>query len=282
MRIEQLDSDAVVFVGDSYESVATAFFDGDDAVLVDALASDTDALRMKQHLEGELGKRVRMVIATHYMTDHIAGLKLFPDAIIVAHRYFMHTFATQRKRTPRDADAFVRPNIVIDEGMSLHWGRYTLDVFHNPGKTMCKLNIDVPQADVVIAGDNVVGNTVYLSRAAPELIDAALARLQRRGRRRVIGGHMGVMPARVLENARLYLARIRDSVQSIRQRFPENEWEQQIRQIGIASCLAPGVDPAPFEIEWHGRNLDVIVEQGTFSVTTFPNEEGAMSEMRAA
>ena len=42
MRIQELAPDVVMFVGDEVESVATAFMDGDRALLVDALGRDMD------------------------------------------------------------------------------------------------------------------------------------------------------------------------------------------------------------------------------------------------
>ena len=57
MRIEQIEPDILVFVGDEYESVATAFLRNGDVLLVDALASRSDAEWMRRHLEERLGNR---------------------------------------------------------------------------------------------------------------------------------------------------------------------------------------------------------------------------------
>src|SRR5690606_37781935 len=43
MRLERLGPDVLMFVGDDHESVATAFLDGDDVLLVDSLGSEEDA-----------------------------------------------------------------------------------------------------------------------------------------------------------------------------------------------------------------------------------------------
>jgi cyclase len=266
MRIENIEADVLMFVGDSYESVATAFVRDAEVLLVDTLASCADAEWMRRYLMEEMGKTVRTIVATHYMSDHMAGMRLYPEAQVIAQRYFRYTFQTQRQRSARQDEDFVNPTVVFGDTLTLKWGRHDLRLFHNPGKTMCLVNIDAPSCDAVFAGDNIVGNIVYLSRSSPEMIDQAIARLQVLQRGRVIGGHMGIFPARTLNNARHYLRSLREATINIYRTHPPDRAVRAIESITIESCLAPGVVPAAFEREWHGRNLDVLVEQDTFKL----------------
>src|SRR3546814_16058703 len=94
--------------------------------------------------------------------------------------------------------------------MTIRWGQHELRFLHNPGKTMDHVSVDVPTADLVCAGDNIVGNIVYLSKADPALIRGAIERMQQLGRGTVIGGHMGRFSATVLDNALQYLGRLRE------------------------------------------------------------------------
>ena len=73
MRFEELGSNVLMFVGDDHESVATAFLDGDDVLLVDSLGGVEDACWLRRALCADMGKTVRVVAATHFMSDHIAG-----------------------------------------------------------------------------------------------------------------------------------------------------------------------------------------------------------------
>jgi len=264
MRIEAIESDVLMFVGDSYESVATAFLHGSDALLVDTLASRDDAEWMRRYLVDEMGKTARTIVATHYMNDHMAGLRLYPEAQIVAQRYFRHTFLSQRGRSAQDNEDYVSPTVVFGDTLSLQWGRHALQLFHNPGKTMCSVNIDVPSCDMVFAGDNIVGNIVYLSSSSPEMIDQAIARLLLLQRGRVIGGHMGVFKRLTLSNAQFYLHRLREIAIKIHQTHTGEFAVKAIASISIEACLAPGVIPSAFECEWHQRNLDILVSQDTF------------------
>ena len=264
MHTKLLADDIVMFVGDCHESVATAFVHDRDVLLVDALADAEDARSLHRVLTGEMDKRVRMIVATHYMSDHMAGLHLFSEATVLAHAHHRQTYLSQQQRTSQDDADFVVPAMTFDGSMEIAWGRHRLRLMHNPGKTMDTINIDVPTADLVIAGDNIVGNIVYLSRAAPEMIDAAIERLQRLNRAHVVGGHMGCFPGSALANARHYLARLRQQVIAARRSDSMALIAGQIAAIRIEDCLAPGLVSSAFEREWHARNLDVIDTQSVF------------------
>jgi cyclase len=265
VRFEELGSNVLMFVGDDHESVATAFIDGDDVLLVDALGSVDDARWLRRVLCADMGKTVRVVAATHFMSDHIAGMSLFPDALTLAHRHYRHTFLSQNQRV----DALYRePQVLFDSAMTIRWGQHELRFVHNPGKTMDHVSVDVPTADLVCAGDNIVGNIVYLSKADPALIRSAIRRLRQFGRSTVIGGHMGRFPAAALDNATHYLDRLQEAVVRIRANATAQEADDCIASIRIEDCLAPRVEPVAFEREWHQHNLEVIVAQSTFSLDT--------------
>lgn len=260
VRVEELYSDVLMFVGDSVESVATAFVDGDNVLLVDSLGSAGDAEALRRVLCQEMGKTVRMILSTHFMSDHIAGLALFPEALVVAHRHFRHAFLSQNRL---NAESYREPDLIVDN-MAIRWGRHQLRVLYNPGKTMDHVSVDVPTADLVCVGDNIVGNIVYLSKADSALQRAAIGRIGQFGRSRVVGGHMGVFDADVLANALHYLAQIQDNVVRIRMHAPEAEVDVRIAAIRIEDCLPPQVVPSAFEREWHQNNLKAVIAQSIF------------------
>lgn len=265
MRFEPLAPDILMFVGDTDESVATAFLDGDDVLLVDSLGSVADAHALRSVLCDDMGKTVRIVAATHFMSDHIAGMSQFPHALTIAHRHYRHTFLSQNRRV----DAFYRePQVVFDSALNLRWGRHALSFLHNPGKTMDHVSVDVPTADLVCAGDNIVGNIVYLSKADPALMRSAIRRMRQWRRGTVVGGHMGRFTGAVFDHAIHYLDRLRDTVVGIRSEAPAHTIDERIAAIRIEDCVAPSVEPAAFEREWHRHNLDAIVAQSIFALDT--------------
>jgi len=265
VRFEELRPDVIMFVGDQRESVATAFLDGEDVLLVDSLGSTEDAHWLRRVLCEDMGKTVRVLAATHFMSDHMAGMPLFPEALTIAHRHHRHTFLSQNQRI----DAFYRePKVVFDSAMTVRWGQHELRLLHNPGKTMDHVSVDVPTADLVCSGDNIVGNTVYLSKADPVLMRAAIGRMRQFGRSTVIGGHMGRFAASVLDNATHYLDELKNTVMRLRAELAPQVVDEHIASIRIETCLAPNVQPMAFEREWHQRNLEVIVEQSIFALDT--------------
>lgn len=265
MRFEELGPNVLMFVGDDHESVATAFLDGDDALLVDSLGSLEDASWMRRVLCDDMGKTVRVIAATHFMSDHIAGLSLFPNALTIAHRHYRHTFLSQNQRVD---ELYREPQVIFDSSMKIRWGLHQLCLFHNPGKTMDHVSVDVPTADLVCAGDNIVGNIVYLSKADPESMRAAIGRMRQLGRSAIVGGHMGRFASGVLDNAVHYLNQLRDAVVHIRANASPQQADELIACIRIEVCLAPQVIPAAFEREWHQHNLEVIVDQSIFALDT--------------
>jgi cyclase len=262
MNYQRLSDDVWLFVGKEYESAATAFINGAEVLLVDSLASERDAKRM-QHVMGELGLTVTMIASTHYMSDHIAGISLFPEAMTIAHENYRQTFLSQTSRTN---ELYVDPKLTFDRQLDVRWGRHHLRLIHNPGKTMDHITVDAPEADLVCAGDNIVGNIVYLSKADPNQIDRAIGRIQQFGRSRVVSAHMGLFPASTLQNARDYLANLRKSCIDIRRQLSGGRLAERVARITIEECLPAGVTPQDFEREWHKNNLAVIVEQDVFEL----------------
>ena len=254
MRIDYLASDILLFHGDSLSSLATAFIDGDRVLLIDALASLDDARTMRDYLEQELNKRVETIVLTHCDSDHIAGVALFPQARVVVQRQFNASLLTQQPT-------------VVDQATTLQWGAHTLELFSNPGKTADTLAIDVASAGLLFVADNIVGNIAYLGAAAPEQLDAALLRLQGRGRERIVPGHIGVQDGDALANARHYLARLRERVGRVRAAMGADAARQAIAAIRIEDLLAPGVHAGRFERHWHGQNLLRVNERSLFAAS---------------
>jgi glyoxylase-like metal-dependent hydrolase (beta-lactamase superfamily II) len=265
LRKEQLEEDIYVFVGGAYRANATALIRGDEVLLIDGLASGEDVEELRYFIEDDLRKRVRLILCTYYMSDRTAALRLFPQAQIVAHKAYMHTFSSQKSLSEEERASFVKPTIEISEGVMIRWGRFTLDIFYNPGKTLSSLNVDIPEADLLIVGDEIFGNTVFLSSAGvPEMFFRAIDRLQGRGRSHMIPGHMGVFSGRSLENAKSYLGSLQAQVEAARS---SSGAANSILGIPIESCLAPQVEASDLEREYHQINLRLIIERELFIPT---------------
>jgi glyoxylase-like metal-dependent hydrolase (beta-lactamase superfamily II) len=137
-------------------------------------------------------------------------------------------------------------------------GRCTLDIFHNPGHTMSTLSIDVPEADLVIAGDNVVGNIAYFSYSTPDMAGHALRRLQQRGRSRLVSSHLGVRGGEALGNAVVCLDRLKSNVRSA---WRAAEGGDAVLRIPLDACLGAGLKASQCEELYHRRNLESVVDR---------------------
>ena len=151
--------------------------------------------------------------------------------------------------------------MLISDALVLKWGRYTLEIFHNPGHTMSTLSVEVPEADLLMTGDNLVGNIAYFSYSTPDMARHALSRLKRRGRSRLISSHQGVRDSEALANAMFYLDSLKTNVRAARQSGGEGD---TVLRIPIDSCLRPELKASPYEELYHRRNLESVVDRRLF------------------
>ena len=258
MRVHQIERDVFHLLGERFESGTLAVLDGDRALLVDGMGSMADAARLREVVTVEWGKRVALLVSTHYFSDHLAAWNLFPDTPVLAQENALATFWTEDFRSPEEAAHFRRPTMLLSGRLELSWGRHTIEVFENPGHTAGTLNVDLPAADLLHVGDTAVGRMAYLRYSAPEAIDRALARAQQRGRRRVMRSHGRVADASVLASARGYLDNLRARV------FEARRGHGRVRAIAIEDCLPPGPAATAFESFFHARNLASIEERGLY------------------
>jgi glyoxylase-like metal-dependent hydrolase (beta-lactamase superfamily II) len=196
------------------------------------------------------------------MSDHMAALKSFPKAQIIAHENYRQTFDSQRSLTDEEAAFFVEPTITFSGKIKINWGRLNLDIFHNPSHTMSTVGIDIPEADLLLVGDAFFGSTVFLSsRGVPEQIRGALKQLQTKNRSHIVPGHIGIYDNKAFENALFYLNSLEREVETARN---STAGENAILGIQIDDCLAPQIKASEFEKEFHEINLRLIIERNLF------------------
>jgi cyclase len=262
MHVTKLNEEAMVFVGDAYDANSLILLRGREALLVDAVGSADDAERLRLFIEERLEARVRFIVATHYFSDHMAALRSFPDAEIIAHENYLHTFTTERFRTPAETLHFAEPSITVADRMTLRWGAHTLEIFHSPGHTMSTMGVDIAEADLLHVGDSVVGNIVYLAYASTDLIEQTLKRFRRPARRRLLTSHGDAREGPILDYALHYLATLGDLALDA---FEKDDDGKSLRELPLARCLAPGLEPTAWEDIFHRRNLESIIERRLFT-----------------
>lgn len=262
MLVNQIENDLYLLIGETYQSNSTAFISHDEVLLVDALASQADAKKLREFVEIELEKKVRFIISTHFFADHMAALNLFPQAHVIAHKDYLDTYNSELYRSTEEETHFREPDILISDQMQIRWGKYVLDIFHNPGHTPSTLGIDVKAADLLIVGDTLVGNMVYLAYSTPGRFVPALEKLQARVRGRLLSSHGNVRSPAAISNAQFYLKMLGDRTREARN---SAGGEKSLLQTPLETCLPAGVEATSFERIFHARNLQTILDQNFFT-----------------
>jgi glyoxylase-like metal-dependent hydrolase (beta-lactamase superfamily II) len=261
MLVNKLGDDLYLLTGDTYQSNSTALISEDEVMLVDGMASAADAQNLRRWVETDLRKQVRFIVCTHYFSDHLAALNVFPRATVVAHRNYLETFESERFCSPEEKTHFREPDVLISDQIEFRWGQYRLDIFHNPGHTSSTLSIDLRPADLLMVGDNLVGNIVYFLYSTPGRMDVALERLSAKSRTRVLSGHGGVRSSDAIHHAKFYLRNLSERSGEARKSI---EGERALLQVPLEACLPVGVEATAYEKVYHERNLQTILERGFF------------------
>ena len=267
MLINQLDSDMYLLTGDAYQSNSTALIRRDEAVLIDGMASRSDAEQIKEWLEYGLRKQVRFILCTHYFCDHLAALNVFPRAEILAHHNYRETFDAELFCSADEKRHFREPDILISDDLKIRWGSRTLKIFHNPGHTLSTMNVDIEESDLVIASDNLVGNLVYLAYSNLERAGAALEKLSATGRTRIVAGHGKVRGRDAIDNAQYYLSRLRRWATA-------SEIDSTPRGASLEYFLPAGIAATPFETLYHDRNVRLFADPGALAAGRFADING--------
>jgi len=261
MEVIKLAPDIHVAVGAAYRANSTVLVRGSEVLLIDGMGSRADADELRRWIEIDLQKAVRFIVSSHYFSDHLAALALFPRAEVIAHALHLHTWSSERFRSVEEEQHFAPPSITFNESMTIRWGIHTLELFHNPGHTMSTIGIDIPTADLLHAGDTIVGNMAYIAYSTPELIALAIDRLRRRSRRVVLTSHGSARDSIALSHASAY---IRTLAAKSARAFAAGG-EENIKSIRLDDCLPAGVPGTAFENRYHVRNLETIVEKKFFA-----------------
>ncbi|HWS70568.1 MAG TPA: MBL fold metallo-hydrolase [Thermoanaerobaculia bacterium] len=249
MQLHAIAPDLELAVGEAHHANSLIVTNGPDVTLVDALGSTADAELLREHLAAT-GRRVRFIVSTHYFSDHMAALRLFPDAAVIAHRNYKQSFDRELYRTEEEVAHYVEPTIVIDDTLELRWGRNTLRLFANAGHTESTIGVEIAAADLVHGGDTVVGNIVYFAYSSLDAMVAPLQRLRATGRSRLLASHGEVVSMDAVDHALFYLDALREEAR--------RSDADQLRALPLEACLPKHVAASDFERIFHRRNVELL------------------------
>ncbi|MGG7569587.1 MBL fold metallo-hydrolase [Streptomyces sirii] len=193
---------------------------GDGALVVDTLATQRRAERLRASVDAlGIGPR-RTVVNTHHHGDHTFNNHVFGAAAeVIAHeRAVAELDETGLALTALWPDVewgdvrVARPTLTFADRIALRVGEQHMEVFHiGPAHTTNDIVVWLPGPRVLFAGDVVLsGCTPFALMGSVSGSLAAIERLRGLGARTVVCGHGPVAGPEVFEENAAYLRRVQD------------------------------------------------------------------------
>ncbi len=196
---ERVADDVYTFQSDVYAQVNAGAVIGQDwAVVIDTLAFPDETLAIREFIEGELRRKVRYVINTHYHADHSWGNCFFPGAYVISHslcREKLADFGEQSLQTAIGMDnvfqktQIVLPHLTLEDGLlELIIGEKTLRFIELPGHSSDGIGIYVVEDEVLFAGD-VWMPIPHIVDGDPIVMRESLKKVEKMTLENVVQGH---------------------------------------------------------------------------------------------
>lgn len=155
-------------------------FAGDGIMLPDTItviARDNQALlidtafpeyaeRVKIDLE-EQGISVKIIILSHYHSDHVSGCPVFSPCDIYASEYYEPNYNNCKVWEP--GYTYLRPQHLIKAGDSLSFAGFSLEFIHAPGHSKCSIITKI--TDKIIHVGDLIMKTKEKKIALPSITD---------------------------------------------------------------------------------------------------------------
>jgi glyoxylase-like metal-dependent hydrolase (beta-lactamase superfamily II) len=180
-KLQQVGPGVYAAVGGPMAGSNAGFVVGDDGVLVvDSFFYPDAARALLAQIRKLTDKPVRYVVNTHYHIDHVSGDAVFKagGASIIAHRNVpgwihgenVHLMGGDKIRPEIKAqiDALIPPDRTVDKTTVLTLGKRRIELRPVTGHTGGDLEVSVPDAKVVFAGD------ILWNHISPTTIDGRI------------------------------------------------------------------------------------------------------------
>jgi cyclase len=187
----------------------------DSALVVDTLATESRARRLREALDGLCPGPGRMLINTHHHGDHIFGNQVFgPSATIFAHELARTEIAetglaltTLWPQVEWGEIHVVLPTVTFADRLTIYVGSRRAELIHvGPAHTTNDVVVWLPDERVLFAGDVVLsGATPFNLMGSMSGALAAIERLRALDPRTVVCGHGPVAGPEVLDENADYL-----------------------------------------------------------------------------
>jgi glyoxylase-like metal-dependent hydrolase (beta-lactamase superfamily II) len=134
--------------GKKFANSITALIDDNKVLLIDA-AYEEQASLLFEELNNH-GQIIEKIIISHFHDDHMQGLKALPKTVIYGS---MHYKTTLDLWTESKEHKHFIPTNLIDEQLSMNFGRHKLSIIPFPGHSLCTVIIKINDRYVHIADE---------------------------------------------------------------------------------------------------------------------------------
>jgi cyclase len=233
MEIVQLSANAYACLNPGVTANAGFVITEKGVVVVDCLDTPARARNMAKAIAERTDSQVRLIINTHYHFDHTLGNQAFSGPVI-AHCALAGELANAvaRDLSPNEIAAWVSehpedqwlvdelqiiyPNIVFEERLILDLPPELLVVRHVGGHTPDSTIVDLPEGDVLFAGDLIFeGRVPYLRYAHFQDLIKSLHTVESLGPRTIVPGHGALVDQGYVVRTREYLEALYDAVSGL-------------------------------------------------------------------
>ncbi len=271
MRRERVSEDIYIFTSDIYAQVTAGVIITDEgAIVIDTLPFPSESRELRRFIDRKTSGGAPFVINTHRHPDHVYGNYLFPEATIVAHRRCRDGLLREGEQILHDGKAQTTelaevelriPNLIFDEAMGVHLGKYSLRLQHMPGHSDDMITVFVEGEKILFAGD-VVTPVPYIVWGDWHAARESLALVKEMALESIVQGHgeillRGEIPD-VLQTHMGYLDCVVEHVQKL---IHTGKPESELRNIRLEDC---GESPIPLDgmvRQMHEANLHVLYQK---------------------
>lgn len=257
MQEERVARDIHVFTSELYAQVTAGLVvTNQGCILIDTLPFPEETAEIADVARSLCPGGVKLMVYTHYHSDHVYGAYQFPDATVVAHvstRELLvekgyDALAEAKSQAQELAEVELKlPSVVFDDGgLTLHMGGKTLQLFHSPGHTPDSIGVYVVEDRVLFASDTLLPVPTIFDGDLATLVQS-LERLKAYPSDSLVQGHgevilRGEVFSRI-DQAVAYLNRIQDLVSDAvsNERSRESLAEHDIESCGLSRIPLNGL-----------------------------------------
>lgn len=168
MNVKQIIKDVYVFNDKKlgFSNNVTVILSKKGPIIIDVFRDKDQFEVVSNFIKAKGFKKPSAIIYTHWHVDHTCGNRLFDNCKVFAHESTKHHLDNfikndlnrlkQRKVLDNDAKIII-PNQLFAEELSVSIGEKLLKLIHCPGHTYDSIIIHDISDNVLIAGDNILG-----------------------------------------------------------------------------------------------------------------------------